>query len=71
MPLFPGLDDFYEHEEYFSRTLFAVLPDSIQPEQVLEATQRVIGDLSQPDRGLMVVLPLAKVYGLRPKPDSD
>jgi nitrogen regulatory protein PII len=71
MPLFPGLDDFYEHEEYFSRTLFAVLPESIQPEQVLEATQEVIGDLNLPDRGLMVVLPLAKVYGLRPKPDSE
>jgi nitrogen regulatory protein PII len=71
MPLFPGLDDFYDHEELFSRTLFTILPESIEPDQVLEATQKVVGDLNQPDRGLLVVLPLTKVYGLRPKPESE
>jgi hypothetical protein len=32
---------------------------------VVEATQRVVGDLCEPDRGLLIILPVAQVYGLR------
>lgn len=65
LPLFPGLEDFFEHEEQFSRTLFAILPDDIDPDRVFEATQQVVGDLDEPNRGLLAVIPLTKVYGLR------
>ena len=34
-------------------------------EKVVEATIQVVGDLNQPDRGLLMVLPVSQVYGLR------
>jgi len=64
LPLMPGLRDFFEHEEYFSRTIFTIVPDEAMAEKVVDATCQVTGDLTQPDTGLLAVLPLVKVYGL-------
>ena len=64
LPLIPNLRDFYEHDEYFGRTVFTVVPDEAMADKVVEATNQVTGDLDQPDTGLLVVLPLLKVFGL-------
>jgi nitrogen regulatory protein PII len=64
LPLMPGLRDFYEHEEYFNRTLFTIVPDEATADKILEATSAVVGDLHKPEMGLLAVIPLLKVYGL-------
>ena len=64
LPLIPNLRDFYEHDEYFGRTVFTVVPDEAMADKVVEATNQVTGDLDQPDTGMLVVLPLLKVFGL-------
>ncbi len=64
LPLMPGLDDLYEMREEFHRTLFTVVKDKKMVDDVVAATQRVVGDLNQPGTGLLVVLPAAEVYGL-------
>ena len=66
LPLIPSLKSLFDHEEYFSRTLFTIVENEEMVTKVLNATEKTIGDLHQPDTGLMVVLPIAKVYGLRP-----
>jgi nitrogen regulatory protein P-II 1 len=66
LPLIPSLKSLFDHEEYFSRTLFTVVENEATVDKVLAATEKTIGDLNKPDTGLMVVLPTAKVYGLRP-----
>ena len=67
LPLFPGLDDLIEHEELFNRTLFSVIEQETVVDQVVQVTEKVLGDLSLPDTGLLVVLPVLRAYGLNKK----
>jgi nitrogen regulatory protein PII len=64
LPLFPGLDDLLEHEEYFNRTIFSIVEQEDAVDQVVKATEQVLGELSLPDTGLLVVLPVLRAYGL-------
>lgn len=64
LPLLPSLRDLFEHEEYFSRTIFTIVKDEAMADQVVRATENVIGDLNVPGRGLIVMMPLLKVHGL-------
>jgi len=64
IPLIPRLEDLMRHDEQLNRTLFTIVKDEETVERVHRATENVIGDLSQPDTGIMVVLPAAHVYGL-------
>ena len=65
LPLMPSLEDFLPKVEHLSRTIFTMIDDEAVVERVIAATQRVVGDLCQPDRGLLIVLPVSQVYGLR------
>jgi nitrogen regulatory protein P-II 1 len=65
LPLMPSLEDFLPRAEHLSRTVFSMIDDEAVVEKVVAATQRVVGDLCEPDRGLLIVLPVAQVYGLR------
>ena len=65
LPLMPSLEDFLPKAERLSRTVFSMIDDEAVVERVVAATQRVVGDLNEPDRGLLMVLPVAQVYGLR------
>lgn len=66
-PLFPTMSDIMERLEDMdlSRTLFSVVENEEIVDRVLEQTQKVVGDLNQPNTGILIVLPVAKVYGLK------
>jgi nitrogen regulatory protein PII len=68
VPLIPSLEALYQRDEDFNRTLFTVVPDQAMVERVVQVTQQVVGDLSKPHSGLLVVLPVAQAYGLEKKP---
>ena len=63
MPLIPSLRDFYEAPENMNRTIFATANDEAQVDAVVAATQKVVGDLEQGETGLLLVLPVSRVYG--------
>ncbi len=65
LPLMPSLEDFMPKANELSRTIFSLVDEEAVVERVVAATQHVVGDLDQPERGLLMVLPVAKVYGLR------
>jgi hypothetical protein len=67
----PSLEDFLPRLERLSRTVFTMIDDDAVVEQVIAATQRVVGDLNEPDRGLLMVLPVEQVFGLRKHGQSD
>jgi hypothetical protein len=69
LPLMPSLEDFLPQPERLSRTIFTMIDDESIVEKVVAATQQVVGDLCEPDRGLLMILPVSQVYGLR-KPDQ-
>ena len=64
IPLMPGLDDFYKRVEDYHRTLFTIVKDDAVLEKVVEATKDVVGDLNQPNTGILVVMPTVRVYGM-------
>ncbi len=64
-PLIPSLSSLFEHEEYLNRTLFTVVDGDDLVDRLVAAAQDVVGDLSQPNTGLLVVLPVARAYGLK------
>ena len=63
VPLMPSFADLIKTRETHHRTLFSVVESEEQSEGLLNATEGVVGDLSQPHTGLFFVVPLAKVYG--------
>jgi nitrogen regulatory protein PII len=67
LPVMPSLSDFFKQEDNLSRTLFSVVKDDATVQKVRAATKRVIGDLSRPDSGLFVVLPVELADGLEKK----
>jgi hypothetical protein len=63
MPLIPSLRDFYEAPENMNRTIFATANTEAQVDAVVAATQKVVGDLEKGETGLLLVLPVSRVYG--------
>lgn len=67
LPLMPSLDEFFEQEEKHHRTLITIVKDQDTVDRIAQATMRVVGDLNEPNTGIMAVLPVAQVYGLQPR----
>ncbi|MBL8062153.1 MAG: hypothetical protein JNK32_03990 [Anaerolineales bacterium] len=66
LPLIPSLDDFYEAPQTLNRTIFTVANDDAMVDAILAVTQKLVGDLKEPDTGVMIVTPVARAYGLDP-----
>ncbi len=64
IPLIPSLDDFYEAPQTLNRTIFTVANDDAMIDKILDVTQKLVGDLSKPDTGVMIVTPITRAYGL-------
>lgn len=64
MPLIPSLSDFYEIPENMNRTIFTTVKDEAEVDAVLAATKSVVGDLDEGETGLLLVLPVARAYGV-------
>ncbi len=66
LPLFPSVHDLLESAEDHHRTLWSVVDDSLDLDAVVAATERILGSLKQANTGLIVAVPILKVWGLRP-----
>lgn len=64
IPLMPSLQNFYEPAQTFSRTIFTTIKDETMIDTILAATQQVVGDLSNHETGVLMVIPVVRVYGL-------
>lgn len=64
MPLIPSLKDFYELPENMNRTVFTIVNDDAQVDAVVAATKKVVGELDERETGLLLVLPVARAYGV-------
>jgi nitrogen regulatory protein PII len=63
LPLMPTLSDFDDCDEKLSRTIFIILRDELV-EQIIFATEKIVGDLDTPGNGILIVLPADSVHGL-------
>ena len=63
-PIFGSLRSLWDSEERKdSRTLFLILPEELV-ETAKECVRTVVGDLSKPDTGIMVTMPLLSAEGM-------
>ena len=67
VPLVPSLRSLIESAEaaFHHRTLFSVVPDDFDLEQLIRETERVIGRFEDPETGFLFVLPVLEVRGMR------
>jgi hypothetical protein len=65
LPLFPSVHDLLHSAEAHHRTIWSVVDDTLDLEAVVAATERIVGPLDKPHAGLMVAVPVLKVWGLR------
>lgn len=64
MPLIPSLSDFYEIPENMNRTIFTTVKDEAQADAIVETTKKVVGNLDEGESGLLLILPVARAYGI-------
>ncbi len=66
LPLIPSLRTMLEQEEFNHRTIFSVVPDEFDVDQLIHRTEELVGDFEDPHTGLIFVVPVLQVRGLRP-----
>lgn len=62
--IMPSISQFFEAEEIRHRTIFSVVQTQQQIDALVGAASRIVGDLNQPNTGVMFVLPVLQVYGI-------
>jgi hypothetical protein len=70
MPLIPSLRDFYEVPENMNRTIFTVVQSEAQVDALVAATNEVVGELDEQGTGLLLILPVARTYGVNKRKDN-
>jgi len=70
-PLMLGLSRLLRTDQVGHNTLFAVVENMVIVEQVKEATEAVVGDLSGPNTGILFAVPVAAAWGLPKQPPAE
>jgi nitrogen regulatory protein PII len=70
MPLIPSLRDFYEVPENMNRTVFTVVNTEAQVDALVAATKAIVGELDEQGTGLLLVLPVARAYGVNKREEK-
>ena len=65
LPLMPSLRSMLEQEEFNHRTVFTVVPDEFDVDDLIHRTEELVGDFEAPHTGLIFVVPVLQVRGLR------
>ena len=65
IPIMPSLEDFYPSPSKLGHTLFTITDDESLVEKVIRATESVVGDLNEPNQGILVVMPTSQIYGMK------
>jgi nitrogen regulatory protein PII len=64
LPIMPTIRDLLQGDEAPRKTVFSVVEDeAVEP--IIEVTEEIIGDLSEPHRGILFVVPVSRVVGMR------
>ena len=70
LPLIPSLRSIMEQQEFDHRTIFSVVPDEFDVDDLISRTEELVGDFEEPHTGLIFVTPVLQVRGLRPRDRS-
>ena len=67
-PFMLGFSRLLRTDQVGHTTLFAVVPDMEIVERLVAATEQIVGDLSQPNTGVLFAVPVAAAWGLPKQP---
>ncbi len=70
LPLMPSLRSLLEQGEFNHRTVFTTVPDEFDVDNLIHRTEELVGDFEAPHTGLLFVMPVLQVRGLRSHPKS-
>jgi nitrogen regulatory protein P-II 1 len=65
LPLIPSLRTLLEQEEFNHRTVFSIVSDEFDVDTLIRRTEELVGDFEAPHTGLLFVVPVLTVRGLR------
>jgi hypothetical protein len=68
MPFMLGFSRLLRTDQVGHYTLFAVVPSMEIVKQLVAKTEEIVGDLSQPNTGVLFAVPLADAWGLPKQP---
>ncbi len=64
LPLMPTVRDLLQSDDALRKSIFTIIEDAMV-DPIVEVTERVMGDLAQAQKGILVVLPVTRVVGYR------
>ncbi|MBC7869745.1 MAG: hypothetical protein H7Y09_02810 [Chitinophagaceae bacterium] len=64
LPLIPSLSALLRGQEVSTHILISAVPDNLES-RLYQETEAILGDLTQPDNGLILTLDIANILGLR------
>jgi hypothetical protein len=71
-PFMLGFSRLLRTDQVGHNTLFAVVQDLTTVERVVAATEKVVGDLTQPNTGILYAIPVEAVWGIpKQRPVSE
>lgn len=71
LPLFPSLRRMLETEEVHHRTVFSVVPDDFDIDELIRRTEELVGDFDEISNGFLFVLPVTRARGLHRRLPSN
>jgi nitrogen regulatory protein PII len=64
IPMMPSINELFRSREYRHRTIFSVVEGEEMVDRLVEISQEILGDLNDPNTGMLFVLPVSRVIGL-------
>ncbi len=71
LPLMPSLRNLLQSREEHHRTFFTVVHDEAMIDRLFEATESVLGDLKEPNKGILFAVPVVRAYGVLALTEDD
>ena len=71
LPLMPSIRNLLQSREEHHRTLMTLVKDEAMIDVVVEATEKVVGSLDQPHKGVLFALPVVRVVGVSGWDESE
>lgn len=65
LPLMPSIRNLLQTREEHHRTIFTLVQTEEMVDKIIDATQSVVGDLNEPHKGVIFVLPVMRVVGIQ------
>ena len=64
LPLMPSIRSLLQTQEEHHRTLMVLIKEEATIDKLIAATENVIGDLNEPNKGVLMVRPVLRVVGI-------